>query len=105
MLPCSLEILNLESNQIIKIDEETFAHCQRLKEINLKGNPMAPQVSAPVSVFSPLRYLQRVGISWDEAGYELERTKRRNSDKRYGITIIDYLYTVQLYMHIYIYRM
>ena len=81
MLPCSLEILNLESNQIIKIDQETFAHCQRLKEINLKGNPMVPQVSAPVSVFSPLRYLRSVRISWDEEGYQLERTKRRNNDK------------------------
>ena len=75
MLPCSLQIINLENNQIIKILSNTFVQCQQLREINLKGNPMAPEVSAPEYVFRPLRYLRSVSIDWDEDGYERERIK------------------------------
>ena len=84
MLPCSLEVINLENNQIIKIQSNTFVQCQQLKEINLKGNPMAPEVSAPEYVFRPLRFLRSVSIDWDEDGYERERTKVSfNTDESY----------------------
>ena len=76
MLPCSLQLINLENNQIIKIQSNTFVQCQQLREINLKGNPMAPEVSAPEHVFHPLRFLRSVSIDWDEDGYERERIKK-----------------------------
>lgn len=89
MLPCSLEVLNLESNQIIKLDEKTFVKCQRLRVINLKGNPMSPIASVPETVFAPLRSLRAISIDWDEDGYETERIKRRAKSRpsRKSITL------------------
>ena len=96
MLPCSLEVINLENNQIIKIQSNTFVQCQQLKEINLKGNPMAPEVSAPEYVFRPLRFLRSVSIDWDEDGYERERTKVCYILTKFALTGVDVLLDLNL---------